>query len=550
MANNDSTASSYLVDQYGRALYASPREQPAKYRKRKSVPREPRKAIDEYAHSELVELSMQLAARVPALRGAVRQKSEWAFAGDSWKPIYYGAHETWGDIATEWLTRQVYPNAIRGNIRTDLIKALQVSGMGWDIHGDDLALFSLGADNMPKMTVIPGSRIGNGPSGYYSDYIKSGSNSISRRDGYSIARNGRYDGAKIYNGIIYNEADEPVAVRVLGYDANGGDKVAEFDLGMARGAHLASDYEWHGMGRPLPRLASSVIPWLDKEELDDLFHKGVKLAATKTVIHKLGEGMDAAMARGNASMPVIIPADQSASGKEETIYVENVAGGDVTYISSGEDLAGLVYQNPHPNVEDFAVRRMRECLSDYGWVYELLDLSSSGRAPTRLACDLVNNSIWQKQTIGETRLEWFIRYAIGVGIRYKHIPTPPDGPLDEPYKWTFGYPGEMTVDRGNDVKAMLDMLRYGLTSQRVSCAKWGYVLERIRKDRQKEAMAIIEDAAALKAAATKKGLNLPDAFYVQMFYSPSTNIAVSNNNNNTPDTPPEPKPATAPMNKK
>lgn len=510
----------------GQRLYPSPRENPSKYRSRPQLARDPKRAISQYDHAELVTISAQLVSRIPVLRAAIRQKSEWAFAGDSWQPIYFGQHEAWGDIATDWLVQEVYPNAMRGTVRKDLIKGLQVSGMGWDIHGDDLAIFSV-KNGMPAMTVIPGTRIGNGDAkfGWWSQQNVSGGSTLDPM-GYGICVGGAYDGWRIYNGIIFDDEDEPVAARVLGWkrvDGKFEQAYVDVRLGMAHGAHLASEFEWHGMGRSLPRIASCVLPWMDKEETDDLFQKGIKNAASKNVIHKLGSGQDATDARGNAIEAVAIPAEATASGQEEKVYVEYAEGGNTTYIGSEEQLTAFLYEQPHPNVEEFAVRRIRECLNDYGWLYELTDLSSTGRAPTRLGTELVNNSIWQKQSTGETRLNWFIKFAIGVGIANKHIPPPPAGPLHEPYLWTFGYPKEMSVDAGNDVKASLERLRYGLTSQRVECARWGYVLKRINRDREKEVAELLERAARVVEQAKALGHELPFLKALELFWQPSAN---------------------------
>jgi hypothetical protein len=513
----------------GQKLYPSPREQPGKYRRRGQLPRDPKLAVSQADHAELVTLSAQLCSRVPLLRAAVRQKSEWAFAGDSWQPIYYGRHEDWGDTVTEWLVQQVYPNAIRASVRKDLMKAMQVSSMGWDIHGDDLAIYTTGPGNMPQMQIVPGTRIGNGDlsMNWWNPNVSGVSPEIS---GYGICMGGAFDGWKIYNGIIFNDDDEPVAARVLGWRRDGNKYVPTYQdvrIGFEYGTHLASEYEWHGIGRSLPRIAASVIPWMDKEEIDDLFHKGIKNAAVKNVIHKLGDGQDAVTARGDAIEAVAIPAEASSTGQEETIFVEYAEGGNTAYIGSHEQLQAFLYQQPHPNVEEFAVRRIRECLHDYGWLYELTDLASTGRSPTRLATELVNNSIWAKQSTGETRLFGFVKFAVAMGIRHKHIPAAPDGPLDEPYKWTFGLPKEMSVDAGNDVKASLERLRYGLTSQRIESARWGYVQKRIDRDREKEVKALLDRVARVRDFAREKNLNLPDQKILELFYMPSANSSAT-----------------------
>jgi hypothetical protein len=529
--------SSLICGPFGERLYPTPKDNPRKYRPGRPLKRDMKLAVSQMDHADLVTNCTQLACSIPILSGALRQMSEWAFAGDSWQPIHFGQNEQWGDIASNWLMQSVYPNAVRRTTNKKLIKAMQVSAKGWLVQGDDLALFTT-ENGMPKMTVIPGTSIGNGSnkSGWWAATNTVSGYGNTTNAGYGICVGGKFDGFRIYNGIIFDDEDEPIAARVLGWKRVGNDfeeAFTDFQLGFQYGAHLASPYDWHGMGRSLPRLASAVPAWLDFKETDDHFKKGIKLAATKMIIHQLAEGQDGPQARGDAVQQIT---STDADGNEQNIWVESTEGGDVTYIGSGEQLKGADFANPHPNVEEFVTRKLRESVFDLGWLFELIDLSSTGRAPTRLGCELVNNSIWQLQTDGDERMTWFTRYAVAVGIQNKHIPAPPEGPLDDPYLWTFGYPKEMSVDAGNDVTASLNRIRFGLTSQRVESAKWGYVLKRIRRDRQKESFSLVDDADALVKYAKAKGHELPFLRAMEQFYMPSAN------NSSIPNQPAEAKP--------
>jgi hypothetical protein len=518
-----------IVGPYGETLYPSPRSNPTKYRPAQPLRREMRHAITQYAHAQMVTECTQLACAIPVLSGALRQMSEWAFAGDSWQPIFYGDDEPWGDLAEDYLIHEVFPNCVRRTPNKSLIKAVQISAKGWLAQGDDLALFGYDENKTPCMTIIPSTMIGNGDigTGWWSALtVTSGLSLYANPYGFGICVGGRYDGYRIYNGVIYDDKEEPIAARVLGWKPGKGNgqwepTYTDFQLGFQYGAHMAFPYDWHGMGRPMPRIASAAIAWKDFQERDDYFQKGIKLAASKTVIHKLPPGSDAPMARGDGVQQITVT---DFAGNEQSVYVETIDGGDVTYIGSDEDLQGMEFKTPHPNVEDFAIRKLRESVFDLGWLFELIDLSSTGRAPTRLGCELVNNSIWQLQTIGEERMFWFVKFAIADAIANGKLPAPKGSP-DQAYKWTFGYPKEMTVDEGNVIKAQLDMLRYGLTSQRISSAKWGYVLKRIRRDRQKEVAALIEDVETAKKLVTKAKLDIPDMRILEFFWQPSANSA-------------------------
>lgn len=516
-----------IVGPYGETLYPSPRNQSAKYRRVRPIKRDPKLAITQQDHAEMVSECTRLACGVPVLGGAIRQMAEWAFAGDSWQPIHFGEDEVWGDIATAWLTELVFKNAVRRTPNKSLIKAMQVSAKAWLAQGDDLALFGVDEGGLPKMTIIPASCIGNGDpkAGWWSAQNLTSTTTQLTQSGFGICSRGPFDGFRIYNGIIYDDADEPIAARVLGWAREGNDFVPtfqDFRLGFEHGAHMAFPYDWHGMGRPMPRIASAAMDWKDFQERDYAIHKAIKLGAKKMVIHQLPDGMDAPTARGDAVEQITTT---DTEGNQQRIWVESSESGDVTYIGSNENLAGIDFKQPHENIEAFAVRKLRECMLDLGWPFEFVDLSSTGRAPTRAACELANNSLWNIQVPGETRMDWFLKFSIGVGIANGKIPTPSRGGLIEPYLWTFGYPAEISVDQGNDVTATLNRLRYGLTSQRMETARWGHVLKRVRRDRQKENMALIDDAAALVAYAKAKGQELPFARAMELFYQPSPNNA-------------------------
>jgi len=311
--------------------------------------------------------------------------------------------------------------------------------------------------------------------------------------------------------------------------------VADFRLGFGGGCHYACEYEWHEQGRGMPRPAASVLQWMNKEEIDDLFLKGLKLAASKTVLHRLGRGMDAQESRGNALTAVAVPAESTASGVEETVFVEYAADGDVTYIGAEEEVAGMQYENPHPNSEQFAMRVLRECLQDLGWPYELLDMKSGGRSPTRLTCITANKSIWERQSTGWERMLEFTRYAVAVGMNAGFIPRN-DAGMD-PYLWEFGLPAELSVDEGNAVKASLDKLRMGLTTQDIEAAKDGRVVKSIRAQRKKEVFGLIDDADDAVKYAKAKGHDMPFVSAMEKFYQSGSN----------PQSPPQPKPEAKPQ---
>ena len=493
----------FLYSPEGQAIYPTPRKSPGRYKRREMVSREVKKQVSQYDHAELVSLSTQICCRIPSLRAAIRDKNSWAFS--NWIPIYMGENEKWGEAAEEYLTQRILPNALFNELRPDFSWGLKVSGMGLDIHGDDFALFTTHEDGSAAIKFVPSPLIGNGSDrqAYSSTVADAGAYQSQRADGMAEVNEGPYKGLAIYNGII-RKAGKPVAVRVIGYNDKG-EQVNE-DFSLDKFSHYACEQEFFGQGRGLPRTAAAVLRWIEKEHIDEQFMKGIMNASERTVIHQLAPGQDAAQSRGNAvdESRVTVPQVDAwgvptGSSEEQAVFVERSPDGTVTYIAADENLSGLTYENPHPNVENFAIRVLMECLADLGWSWPLIDTSLTGRAPTRLETSKANNSISERQSIQEIRSIRFFQYAIKLGMMRGHIPH--NDSATDPYKWAVGFPAQMSVDSGNDVTSALNRLKMGLTTERIEAAKDGYIAKHIRRQRRKEVAELLKAASDAKTFA-------------------------------------------------
>jgi hypothetical protein len=517
--------SGFIYGPSGQEIYPTPRESPGKYRPRPLLNREIKRSISQYDHAELVSLSASLCCRIPSLRSAIRDKNSWAFC--NWLPIYMGDNEGWGEAAEEYLTHEVLPHAMFRELREDFAWGMRVSGMGLDMHGDDLAIFTEDEQHNPKLDFIPAPRIGNGYPGlgWVSTMFTGTYSAPMRADGMGIVwdASSKFNGLPIYNGVIRKDG-KPIAVRVQGYTTDGLPMYFDIELGVAVGSHYACEMEFFGQGRGLPRIAASVLHWCKKEEIDDQFLKGLANAAQRAVVHKLSPGQDAQSSRGNAlQMTMATEANSDGTTEERAVFVDYSQDGNVQYIGADEELAGINFENPHPNAEAFAVRILTECLADLGWPYALLDASATGRAPTRLEAQKANNSLSERQSIEEIRSVRFFQYAIAKGMENGRIPRN-DAGID-PFKWGVGFPAQLSVDQGNDVTAALNRLRMGLTNERIEAAKDGYIAKHIRRQREKEVRDLMLAASnALKFARTLAGGE--DFTFDQamaLFYQPSVN---------------------------
>jgi hypothetical protein len=196
--------------------------------------------------------------------------------------------------------------------------------------------------------------------------------------------------------------------------------------------------------------------------------------------------------------PITTEVVTNPDGTTRTINVEELGDGSMIYLDaeSGEEVKGINFANPHPNVEAFIARIERRAISAVGWFYELIYLDESGRAAMRLVAALAKNAIWKQQRLGERRALRALRYALAKAQKNGFLSRNPD-PRDAYFSWEFGLPEELSVDQGNDEQADRENLKMGTTCKEYVAAKKGRIAEVIDKKRDKEIRRVCELAAGL-----------------------------------------------------
>jgi hypothetical protein len=476
-----------LYGPYGQPLaaqmYPSLRTRPHLYRPRVQLRRDTKKNISASDRRDLVNTSRQLCSQVGNLGSAVIEKNFWAF-GDSWEPHYTGANERWGLEAETFLRDQFLPNCDFYGSR-DWNDLLFLMGVAWDRDGDDLMLLTedQNGSGFPKVALISGARIGNGD------------NDIETVSG------GPFDGSKIVDGIIFDETGRAVAVRVLGEDENKRNTHQDYSIGFGGNGDLAYQPEWADQGRGVPLVARCSLDWCDIQDVDDFLKRGIKRASSVGLKVKNADGQ--APQLGNE---IITSEDTTdSSGAAAVNHYEEVEGGEVYYLRAdkGEEIEGLTYSNPHPNVEAFIQRIERRGLKSIGWSYELIYLGESGRAATRLVCKVGNQSIWRQQKLGMRRTWRAVRYALAKAQKHGFISRNTDK-RDAYFSWAFGLPAPLSVDEGNDQAADRENLKLGSTNLAIIAAKSGYHWREIKRQRKAEIITNARDAADIESDTAGK----------------------------------------------
>jgi hypothetical protein len=464
-------------------LYPSPRTNLRQYKPRFWLSADTKSNVTEYDRYELVNYSRQLFAQIGNLATAIRDKNSWAF-GDAWDAHYVGKNAKWGEEATEFLKYQFFPACnLRGPLY-DFKRTLRLSGQSWDVDGDDVMVLTESERGFPMVAVFPATRIGT--------QTQNMRGRISTKEDGNIVSGGPFDGAKIFDGVITDRNSRPIGIRIIGEDGETND-ISTFN------ADLSYEPEWADQVRGIPRIATCLLRWLDLQDIDDFLRRGMKRAAAVGLINKKEEG-EAGL--GNEVITSEDDPNVAAAGAGATsitdatakIFYEEIEGGEMYYVNSltGEGLEALKFENPHPNSEAFVQRVVREALASVGWLYELLDVSSSGRAPTRLACDLANQSIWIRQSGGHKRWKRAVTYAVAKAMKNGYLSKNNDGM--DPYLWEPGMPKQLTVDAGNEEQADRENLKLGTTSKTIIAQKKGYHRSEIERHREDELGSLIEAA--------------------------------------------------------
>lgn len=470
-------------------LYPTPRFNLRQYKPRYWLSADTKANFGEYDRWEAVNYSRQLFAQIPELSTSVRDKNTWSF-GSAWDPHYMGVNRKWGDEAEDWLKNQFYPMCnVRGPLY-DLRRTLMISGLMWDVDGDDALVFTESQSGFPQIAMYPGTKVGTQANG------ARGNLDTERGAGVSgTVKGGPFDGAKIFDGVIQDRNNRMIGIRFVGEDGEITD-IPSYSCDMAY------EPEWHDQGRGIPRVVTSLLRWMNLQDIDEFLQKGMKRAASVGLKFKndTGEGgLGNEVVVGEDDVAATLSSGQTmlSGGSSPKIAVEEVEGGEMYYLNSltGEDIEALDYQNPHPNSEEFVKRIMRGSMASVGWLYELLNLSETGRAPTRLACDIGNQSIGSRQESGYRRWKRVITYAIAKAMKNGLISKNYDGM--DPYLWEPGYPKPLSVDAGNDEQADRENLKLGTTSKTLIAQKHGWHRNVIRRHRTTETVDLIEDALAI-----------------------------------------------------
>jgi hypothetical protein len=472
--------------QYG--LYGTPRTtgQLDWYRQRWFTTGDIKKLVTEYDRWELMSFSRQLFAGLGNFNAAILQKAHRS-VGESWRAMYCGEDEAWGDEVEQWLENVFYPNCDTRGQPYDFVTNLTLTSIALDVDGDDLMILTEDpATHFPKLQFIPAHRC----------------NTRMKPSIDAKVTSGWADGATISQGVIYDTNMKVIGVRILG-DGEGQDR----DLPMSA-VQLLYDPVWQSQNRGIPPPSCEIMGWLDYQDIDTFIKRGVKRASSIGLLRTTESGQADTGEGFISDSPM---QDWSPGLKRDT-----TRGGEDYYFTAGkgEKMEHLKYEMPTDQVEAFVHRLEHRGILAVGWYQELLNPEQIGGAQVRLIQDNARATVRHRQRSIGMRALRAIRYAVAKAMKYGFISRNDT----DWWQWDFEMPALITVDKGNDAREDFQMLTLGTMTEAKYHAKYGDSDKAVNKQKDREVMSRIQRAEKIATATGK-----PFDWVYQQLWSPSPN---------------------------
>lgn len=458
------------------------------------APQDIRKTVGDYDRSELVSFSRQLFSQLGNLSAAILQKNNRA-VGESWRAQYTGKNDAWGEEAESWLENSFYPTCdVRGE-PYDFTTNLYLSGIAWDVDGEDLMILTENPDNgFPMLQFLPSNRINSSP---------------------EQVKDGPMKGAKVMNGMVYDRTGKIIGVMITVDDQAEPQAISIYNC-----QHLY-DPRWQSQNRGYPAAATAILDWFDIQDIDTFLKRGVKKAASVGLIHETVEGQ--------ADVGQQFIQDTPTSDANPGVKLEKITGGEDYYFTAGrnEKLSMLEFENPSSNVEAYIARLERRGLLAAGWFYELLDPSKIGGASVRMIQDEARAVVKHRQKLIRKRAKRAVTYAIAKGMKRGFISKN----NSDWWMWDFEMPAQITVDAGNDANSDMRALTLGTMTEEEYHSKKGDTKKVIDVIKDREITNRIARAQKI-SDETKK----PFDWVYQQLWNPSANPQILLSEDNAQET--------------
>jgi hypothetical protein len=387
-----------------------------------------RKNVSELGWRELLSAARIIYANHPHIRGAIDQMVNLAI-GQVFRIQYTGRNRAWGEAMEEMVLEhdkicdvRGYPFDFATGLKLDLTSALR--------DGDATNLLVEGADSYPFYQSIAAHRIG---SRSYTSQV--------------VEQEGPYKGLQIVNGVILNDFNRVIALRIYAGD----DTTDDFEDVPIESAVFTFFPAFTDQARGITSLASAINTCLDVEEIRKFLRLGIKAEAAISLIEENEQGQ--AMNSGRARLAAQPSADAPAAP-----YVQEMHYGMYRYFKAGtgSKITALNSQRPADQTMRFDFELLRSCLESIGWPIEMYNPQYVGGAPSRLRLGLACRTIEKLQKMALQIAYRKHLYTVSKFIKNGALTADPDF-----YKFTHQVPRDLTVDNGRDTKSDIELYKLG-----------------------------------------------------------------------------------------
>jgi hypothetical protein len=395
--------------------------------------------------------------------GALQEQANFSFP---MTPVYTGKDKEFGVLALEWLVQWHKINNVRGPA-FDRSNTERLRMQAIKVDGDFGTILVRNRGGYPMVQHVRSHRIHDG------------------KDNGGIVDGGRYDGARLHNGIIMNRDGRAIAYRVqVGEEREDTEDISSRDM------FLSYRPMYSDSSRGLTHLVTSTKSFSDIFRLREYEMRAQHAAASVSLIERNDSG-------GPEDEVAEIIGGNDAAG-DPGVAVERMEGGMIRYFrsNSGGGLEAFESNRPSVSSMDFEARIMTEAFFGMEWDPSLsLRLQEPGGALARAVIQKIRRSI---QNIQKVEVKAAFRedlHGLANAIRIGALPQPSDGNI---FSWKYNPPKLISVDTGNDEKLKHESYKLGLTTRAEIASQNGRDWSEDLAQRETESRELLEVADRIK----------------------------------------------------
>lgn len=445
----------------------------------------------------LMSASRRLYANDGVVKGAIDQMAMHA-VGRAWNPHYNGDDEEWGKVSQAWLTEEWFGVCDVRGYNFDFKTNLYNDSVAMDVDGDGAIILTETDKGYPQTQHIRAHRIGC---------------RNSAEDG-EVVKNGPLKGYKICQGIIHDELNRLVGVRVLGDEPTEDRDIVTSDVIFFMNA------VFHDQFRGLPSFSHAINELRDAWQAHQYEQQSHQAISSISLIEtNANGGLD-------PNDPGVVLGTQGTNN--ETFAVQTMAGGQVKYFKAGAGckIEELGTHKPGPEWESFQDRIFRKALVGMCWPYSLTWRSEKLSGPAeRSEIEKARGVIADRQDVLDRVAKRQIFYALAKAAKLKIIPPMPK----DWWKWTFTVPPKFSIDNGRDAQSRREDHLIGHRNLKGILGEVGIDYEAHRRERKQEVIDRLTDAAEIQ----KKFGDIPLGTILSMLYQQTASASVGGGMNGT-----------------